>query len=697
MKDRLWSLISNLKKNLINYQNFNVFIQDAYPKIKEFFSKRRKAVVNTVILLIILILAINPFGSSYIKSITNQEFFTYHIKDLAKYLVGDSKINEDYYLATGTYEKQKDGEYFGIAKGRNVIMVQMESFQNMMIGAEYYGQELTPFLNDFINDDSTIYFDNFYSQIGGGNTSDAELATNNSLFGSIESYSYQLFEDNYFRGLPWILKEQGYSTSVMHGYKKEFWNRENIYPNLGIDKYFGNTEYKSDNIKGIGGGNIVGISDSEFFKQSVDYMKTLKEPYYNMLITLSTHNPFQLPKQLSEIKLREEDKNLVGQYYDSIHYSDKSLGEFIERLKEEGLYDNSIIVMYGDHFGLSKADSNVDELVSKWLGHEYTYDNMANVPLIIHIPGEDVKQTVSISGGQTDIMPTLAYLMGIENLDTLYLGQNLLTAKEGFAPIQIHMIKGSFIKDDIVFEMSRDGVFSHSRAWNRKTLEPIDISGLEDDSLRAKEKIELSHFYLYNDVLRMALEDGKDMDKILSALNDDKKLPKTLDFVYVDSNKEKDLENLANILMENPKKYIMLSSDDLVGTLNMFYEKYSGKSGKVGSIKKIDEKQNQLFESMKSRIVPLMQNTTNYSKVEYLGYEKILLMPDFESNTVSEIQAFVEANKPYGIVIDINQGLWQKDFAQSIGISKIYAYSKDGIGLFQKIKLKGKDIYGIIN
>ncbi|MFV0516579.1 MAG: LTA synthase family protein [Aminipila sp.] len=697
MKDRLWSLISNLKKNLINYQNFNVFIQDAYPKIKEFFSKRRKAVVNTVILLIILILAINPFGSSYIKSITNQEFFTYHIKDLAKYLVGDSKINEDYYLATGTYEKQKDGEYFGIAKGRNVIMVQMESFQNMMIGAEYYGQELTPFLNDFINDESTIYFDNFYSQIGGGNTSDAELATNNSLFGSIESYSYQLFEDNYFRGLPWILKEQGYSTSVMHGYKKEFWNRENIYPNLGIDKYFGNTEYKSDNIKGIGGGNIVGISDSEFFKQSVDYMKTLKEPYYNMLITLSTHNPFQLPKQLSEIKLREEDKNLVGQYYDSIHYSDKSLGEFIERLKEEGLYDNSIIVMYGDHFGLSKADSNVDELVSKWLGHEYTYDNMANVPLIIHIPGEDVKQTVSISGGQTDIMPTLAYLMGIENLDTLYLGQNLLTAKEGFAPIQIHMIKGSFIKDDIVFEMSRDGVFSHSRAWNRKTLEPIDISGLEDDSLRAKEKIELSHFYLYNDVLRMALEDGKDMDKILSALNDDKKLPKTLDFVYVDSNKEKDLENLANILMENPKKYIMLSSDDLVGTLNMFYEEYSGKSGKVGSIKKIDEKQNQLFESMKSRIVPLMQNTTNYSKVEYLGYEKILLMPDFESNTVSEIQAFVEANKPYGIVIDINQGLWQKDFAQSIGISKIYAYSKDGIGLFQKIKLKGKDIYGIIN
>ncbi len=666
-------------------------------RIKDLCLNNRMIARNAVILLIILVFILNPFQSSYITSIVNQEFFTYHAKDIANYFMGDDKLNDDYYLATGTYEQQKDGELFGVAKGRNVIMIQMESFQNMMINADYYGQELTPCLNKLIKDDSTIYFDNFYSQIGGGNTSDAELAANNSLFGAIESYSYQLFENNYFRGMPWLLKEEGYSTSVMHGYKKEFWNRENIYPALGIDKFYGDSDFKSDNIKGIGGGNIVGISDSAFFKQAIETMKTMKEPYYNVLITLSTHNPFKLPDNLSEIKLKDEDKNLVGNYYSSTHYADKCLGEFIEGLKKEGLYDNSIILMYGDHFGLSKADPNVDALVSKWLGHEYTYDNMANVPFIIHIPGEEVNETISLSGGQVDIMPTLAYLLGIENLDTLYLGQNLLTAKEGLAPIQVHMIKGSFIKDDIVFEMSRDGVFENSKAWNRKTREPIDIDGLEDDYLKAKEKIELSHFYLYNDVLKMALKEGKNMDKILATLEEDEKLPKTVNFIYINNEKENDIDRIAEYLGDNPNEYVLLSSGDILKTLNMFSTRYSGKTGKVGHIKKIDEEANKKFEDMKSRIIPLMQDTTNYSKVEYLGYDNIMLKPDFKNCTVNQIEEFIEANKPCGIVIDINEGLWQKEFAEYAGISKVYAYSQNGIGFFNKLNLRAKKVYGIVD
>ena len=665
--------------------------------LKDLYRKNSKVANNAILLLLIFLFAFNPFGGAYATSVSNQEFFTYHIKDLAKYLANDSDMNEEgYYLATGTYEKQKDGELFGAAKGRNLIMIQMESFQNMMIGADYYGQEITPFLNDFIKDDSTIYFDNFYSQIGGGNTSDAELAANNSLFGAIESYSYQLFENNYFRGLPWLLRDQGYTASVMHGYNKEFWNRQNIYPALGFDNFYGDTEFKSDNIDGIGGGRIVGISDRAFFKQAIDYMKEQKEPYYNFLITLSTHNPFGLPGELSEIKLKKEDQNMVGHYYDSIHYADKCLGEFIQGLKKEGLYDNSIIVMYGDHFGLSKADPNVDTLVSKWLEHEYTYDNMANVPLIIHIPGEEVNQTVSISGGQIDIMPTVAYLLGMENLDTIYLGQNLLTSREGFVPLQIHMIKGSFIKDDTVFEMSRDGVFSNSKAWNRKTGEPMDIEGLEEDYLKAKEKIELSHFYLYNNVLKLALQDGKDIDKIISKLNNRVKVPKTLKFMYINSSDSKGIDHLAEFLRENPKKFVMISSDNLVETLNVFADRYSGKKGEVGGIKEIDSKTNQGFENMKSRIIPLMQDTTNYSKVEYLGYENIMILPDFQNHTVKEIKEFISDNKPYGMVINIDNGLWQKEFAENAGLSKVYAYSEEGIRWIDKLNLKANRVYGIV-
>lgn len=413
-----------------------------------------------------------------------------------------------------------------------------------------------------------------------------------------------------------------------------------------------------------------------------------------MLITLSTHNPFGLPPELSELKLRAEDQNLVGRYYDSIHYADKCLGEFFDKIKEEGLYEDVIFVMYGDHFGLSKADPNVDKLVSKWLGHEYTYDNMANVPLLIHIPGEKVKETISISGGQVDILPTVAYLMGFESLDTLYLGQNLLTAEVGFAPVQIHMLKGSFIKDDIVFEMSRDGVFDNSRAWNRKTLEKVAIGGLEEDYLRAKEKIDLSHFYLYNDVLKYAVRDGLDKERIAAKLKKDE-IPDKLKFIYIAGKDEKGIEKLADYLEKNPKKYVMVSSDDLVAVFNIFSEKYSGMSGdEVGGIKDIDEEQNKSFENMRKRIVPLMQNTNNYSKLEYMGYDNILFMPDFSRQTIEEIKKFVETNKPCGMLMDIEQGYWQDEFAKEIGIKKVYAYSSDGISLFERIRIKADGIYG---
>ncbi|MBQ9972394.1 MAG: LTA synthase family protein, partial [Firmicutes bacterium] len=374
-----------------------------------------------VTILVIAILVENPFGSAFITSLTSQEFFLTHIKDIADY-ADRSEEKSDYYLATGTYENQIDGDLFGIAEGRNLIIVQMESMQSMMLESDYYGQEITPFLNSLIDEPGTFYFDNFYCQLGAGNTSDAEFVVNNSIIGSIESYTYQLYQDNYFKGLPWILKEKGYNTNVFHGYKKDFWNRENVYPVLGFDNFYGDTEFVNDNIEGIGAGNIVGISDSAFFEQIVNYMKALEEPYYSFVITLSTHNPFGLPEFLQEIELRPEEENIVGRYIQSANYSDRCLEEFFDALKEEGLYENSLIIMYGDHFGLTRADADITKVVSDWRGEAYTYDEMLRVPLFVHIPGYVGNERISISGAQWDVLPTVSYLLGIEELDTLYMG-----------------------------------------------------------------------------------------------------------------------------------------------------------------------------------------------------------------------------------------------------------------------------------
>jgi len=626
----------------------------------------------TITILIIALLMCNPFGTAMGKTINSQEFFTYHIKDLLEYAFSERASAETaYYLATDTYENQLDGELFGVAEGKNLILVQMESMQNMVIGKDYYGQEITPVLNKLIDDGSTIYFDNFYSQIGAGNTSDAEFAANNSLFGSIESYTYQLFEDNYFYGLPKIMSDAGYETAVFHGYRKDFWNRGGIYPNLGFNHFFGGDDYINDNIKGIGGGNIVGISDSAFFKQTIEYMQDLSNPFYGFVVTLSSHNPFGLPEQLKELDINEADSsNIFGNYLNAVHYSDKCLGEFFDELKESGLYEDSIIVLYGDHFAMSKSDPRVSESVSNWLGHEYSYDEMNNVPFIVHIPGEDVKETNSISAGQVDIMPTLAYLMGIPELDSIYLGQNLFTAEKGFVPLQLHMIKGSFIMDDVVFEMSRDGIFKNSKAWNRITKEPIEIDPYFEQYKAAKQAVEVSSFYLYNDVLRRVLVDGQNLNMIMSSIRETAPLPEELTYFEVKAEESSGLEDLIKYLDENPKDYVALKSDDLYSLLKQLENDYSGKKGLTGSILYVDEVANSYFLELRSRIIPLLDNSTNnYAKLEYLGYDRIIINPDKTGMSSEDLKAFMDANDPAGFLIEGAREAIYRQYAEDYGVS----------------------------
>jgi len=455
-------------------------------------SRYAKAILSIV--LITILIGSSSF-STLSKSITNQEFFSYHLKDIINYFFGGT----DVVLANGqnfAYEKSiDDGPLYGVAKGRNLIVIQVESFQNFLIGREYNGVEVTPNLNKLIENDS-IYFDNYYMQVAMGNTSDAEFATNNSLYGAIEYCTYALYDNNHYRGLPILLDEKGYDVAAFHGYKKEFWNRCGAYSALGFKKFYSEKDYVYDDVVGFG------IRDDDFFRQSIAYMQKMRQPFYSFLITLSNHHPFPLPDGEEPIPAKKGDEGtLVYNYLNSARFTDKCIGEFIEELKESDLYDDSIIAIYGDHFGLTASDPDIQKSMKKLLGKRYDVDEMARIPLIIHIPGEDVKQTIGISGGQLDFLPTIAYLMGFESLDTLYLGQNLMTAKSGFVAEGIYFPKGSFVKDDVFYVMSKDGVFENGRAWNIKTGDKVDIKDFRIDSLKAEQLIAHSQSYLKNDTI----------------------------------------------------------------------------------------------------------------------------------------------------------------------------------------------------
>ncbi|MGN1345289.1 MAG: LTA synthase family protein, partial [Eubacteriales bacterium] len=346
------------------------------------------------------------------------ELFCYHIRDfytVAKDSTTDRTVDKSLYTAAS----QADSSYYGLAEGRNVIVIQVEAMQNFVIGAFYEGQEIMPNLNCLIAEDS-FYFDNYYYQIGGGNTADAEFAVNNSLFAPESDAAYVKYAENDYHGLPFLLKDNGYSGAhAFHNYIGSFWNRESAYPNQGFDSFTSLEDFEQNDMFPMG------LSDKQMFVQSMESLVTYEEPFYAFYVTVSSHHPYAIPLKDREIVLKPEDEGtLFGLYLQAMNYVDRAIGEFIGHLKDAGLYDNCILAIYGDHYALSNTDPENATRVAAMTDGQYSIFDVFNVPFIVNVPGIGFAETKSVAGGHIDVLPTLLCLLGIDNNRTVMFGQN---------------------------------------------------------------------------------------------------------------------------------------------------------------------------------------------------------------------------------------------------------------------------------
>jgi lipoteichoic acid synthase len=444
-------------------------------KVQKIFPGRSlKYTVYTLIAVIVTLIA-NPFHSAAIERVNSMEFFTSHVNDiyetisnnLSEETMGEQEILDVLEDAAPEPAKPK---FNGIGEGKNLIVIQLEAFQDFVIGMEYNGQEITPNLNRLISKD-TVYFDHYFSNIGKGNTVDAEFSSMNSLYPTIEGESYRLYQDNTFNGMPWLMRDKGYYSFAIHGYEGSFWNRENAYPSQGFQDFISMEDLNQDEMIGMG------ISDKSMFKQLVPKLEEQQGPFFTFAITLTNHHPFVLEEQYRTLNLLEEDQGTkFGDYLETIHYTDEAIGQFIEDMKAAGLYDNTVFAFYGDHHGLNCGMDDVKYRVGESIGRIYDYDEMLNIPFIIHVPGSGVKETIGTTGGQIDFMPTIANVMGLTLDKAFILGQDLANAENGFVAFTSYLFDGSFADNDIIFQISRGGIFEGSRAWRIGTNEMVDAS-----------------------------------------------------------------------------------------------------------------------------------------------------------------------------------------------------------------------------
>lgn len=376
----------------------------------------------------------------------------YHSIDTFNYI--SSEIDKGKPLTSD--EKNKIYSYFdnkihkpnqltGKYKGKNLIIIQVESLQGFVINSKINGHEITPNLNKFLKD--SAYFNNCFYQVSGGNTSDAEFIVNNSLFPASEgAVSYKYF-NNTFKSLPNTLKELGYTSYAMHGYNEDFWNRRVMNNAEGFNKFYGETSYSLDDTAGMG------LSDKSFFKQSLEKINSYKEPYYNFMVTLSSHYPFD-DKAFKSFDTGEYEGSLLGNYLESIHYFDSAIGNFLDSLKKEGKFDNSIILIYGDHYAIPKSE-NAD--LSKFLGlntiNDLSFNLLQTVPLIIHLPNGDLKGKYTKYCSQMDVYPTLINLMDLSSKYTF--GNDLFSDKE-----LVILRNGSFINGNVYYNSSSNKYYN---------------------------------------------------------------------------------------------------------------------------------------------------------------------------------------------------------------------------------------------
>lgn len=419
--------------------------------------------------------------------VMNHGIYVYQLDDFIQSLTPKitSVLGHDKALkkVTDYYKENKytpsNNEYTNIFKGKNIIVIHAESMQKFAMDLTFNNKEVTPNLNKLANEG--IFFSNFYSQVGVGTSSDAEFTFNTSLMPSTKGTVFVNYFDRDYISIPKLLKEQGYYTYSMHANTGEFWNRNTMHKSLGYDKFYNKDSYTIDETIGLG------LSDKSFFRQSVDIMKQIKEeenkPFYSLLIMLSNHTPF------SDLALMEDYKTTIdvtidnqtvtrdylnnttmGNYLRSVHYADSAIGEFIDNLDKEGLLENTVLVIYGDHDArldfedfnlLYNYDPITDTIKTEndegYIPYtKYNYELDRKVPFIIWTKDQNYNLNVNTPMGMIDVLPTLGNMIGIHS--DYQLGKDIINLKGDDNTVTF--IDGSFLTSKVYYNSPKGEIYS---------------------------------------------------------------------------------------------------------------------------------------------------------------------------------------------------------------------------------------------
>ena len=378
-----------------------------------------------------------------------------NIKKSAKYDKKEELVSDYKKLKEKYNEKYEESNYNlkGILKGKNVIIVQLESVQEFVINKTINGKEITPNLNKFISEN--IEFSNMFMQ-SYSTTADSEFSAVTSLYPMENGMSYSRYYSNKYDDIFTMFKNEGYDTSYMHGNYGYFWNRENVYKSFSVNHLELKNQFDdiSENIMGY-------LSDELLYKQAVEKLKTYNMPFFSFIVSASSHTGFTLDgledRGKISIDVGKYKSTFFGNYLESVNYADYAFGTFIEELKNADLYDDTVILIYGDHNGIDMYNDELLDFLEQVNPNINDVDiklNYIRVACSMKIPGiEGI--TIEKPVSKLDIKPTFEYL--IDGKAGVSLGTNMFARKDFISLNNERIVTSRYYYDERWFRRS-DGM-----------------------------------------------------------------------------------------------------------------------------------------------------------------------------------------------------------------------------------------------
>jgi phosphoglycerol transferase MdoB-like AlkP superfamily enzyme len=388
------------------------------------------------------------------------------------------------------------GSSFAVAEDANLVMVQVESLQAFVVGLEIGGREVTPFLNCWAED--ALWFSNVTDQTGQGRSSDSELATQVSLLPMVGGAAAFRFAANDFTGMAEVLGDRGYHTLSAVPYEGAFWNRRETHPAYGFRRNLFVEDFNEGENVGWG------LSDRDFLEQTARRLATGAQPFAAYLLTLSLHHPFDgFPPHLEELDVGIWDGTPFGNFLHTMHFFDASLAAFVAVLEHEGIAENTVIAIWGDHDAgfpwrseIAVAMGSTHDAAGWYLSQE--------VPLFINVPGADLlRGERAVPAGHADVAPTLLALLGVDATPYAFVGRNLL---------------GEYVDGPVVGEygcwrtsthlfLQGDGSLDDGACIELATMAPVPSAACREGFYEAMRTEEVSSLVLEHDLQRAIHQD----------------------------------------------------------------------------------------------------------------------------------------------------------------------------------------------